>query len=113
MEFVRDGAVQRILDCELIVQASRDCVNKLVKRLQDRMHTRTLNQILYIMQARRSGGRGQGRGTGRGRCMPGLPPPPGCARWLRWLCLRARGCRRGRRGPPSCLGTCLAGPRTT
>lgn len=51
VEFVRDGAVQRILDCELIVQASRDCVNKLVKRLQDRMHTRILNQILYIMQS--------------------------------------------------------------
>ena len=34
LEFVREGAVQRIHDCELVVQASRDCVNKLIKRLQ-------------------------------------------------------------------------------
>ena len=34
LEFVREGAVQRINECELVVQASRDCVNKLMKRLQ-------------------------------------------------------------------------------
>ena len=36
LEFVREGAVQRINECELVVQASRDCVNKLIKRLQVR-----------------------------------------------------------------------------
>lgn len=34
LEFVREGAVQRINECELVVQASKDCVNKLMKRLQ-------------------------------------------------------------------------------
>lgn len=36
LEFVREGAVQRINECELVVQASKDCVNKLMKRLQVR-----------------------------------------------------------------------------
>ncbi|GAB4819192.1 hypothetical protein N2152v2_006238 [Parachlorella kessleri] len=50
IEFVREGAVQRIKECELIVQASKDCVEKTVKRLRDKLKERTLGQILYLMQ---------------------------------------------------------------
>lgn len=39
LEFVKEGAVQRIHECELVVQASKDCVNKLMKRLQVRGRT--------------------------------------------------------------------------
>lgn len=48
VEFVRDGAVQRIAACDLIVQASRDCVTKTLKRLQERLQGRVLGQILYV-----------------------------------------------------------------
>eukprot|EP00887_Chlorella_sp_A99_P002122 scaffold21.g2122.t1 len=53
LEFVREGALQRVVDCldgKLEVQASKDCVNKMLKRLQDRCHGRVLGQILYLMQ---------------------------------------------------------------
>lgn len=53
LEFVREGALQRVWDCldgKLEVQASKDCVNKMLKRLQDRCHGRVLGQILYLMQ---------------------------------------------------------------
>lgn len=57
LEFVREGAVQRINECELVVQASKDCVNKLMKRLQDKLSTRILGQILYIMQSSQTAGK--------------------------------------------------------
>ena len=50
VEFVREGAVQRVLACDLIVQASRDCMAKTVRRLQDRLRGRVLRQVLYNMQ---------------------------------------------------------------
>lgn len=49
---------QRVVDCldgKLEVQASKDCVNKMLKRLQDRCHGRVLGQILYLMQVRGGG----------------------------------------------------------
>ncbi|PSC71051.1 ARM REPEAT PROTEIN INTERACTING WITH ABF2-like isoform B [Micractinium conductrix] len=57
LEFVREGAVQRINECELVVQASRDCVNKLMKRLQDKLGLRILGQILYVMQSSQPSGK--------------------------------------------------------
>jgi HEAT repeat protein len=57
LEFVREGAVQRINECELVVQASKDCVNKLMKRLQDKLSTRILGQILYVMQSSQAAGK--------------------------------------------------------
>jgi HEAT repeat protein len=57
LEFVREGAVQRINECELVVQASKDCVNKLMKRLQDKMGSRILGQILYVMQSSNPSGK--------------------------------------------------------
>ena len=50
MEFVKEGAVQRVQGVDLVAQASRDCVNKTLKRLQERLLPRVLGQILYIMQ---------------------------------------------------------------
>lgn len=94
VEFVKEGAVQRIKECDLIVQvrpacctgllllpslptlcllgallllpvaktlccpaprapvlqASKDCVEKTIKRLRDKLKDRILGQILYIMQ---------------------------------------------------------------
>ncbi|KAI7836949.1 hypothetical protein COHA_009198 [Chlorella ohadii] len=57
LEFVREGAVQRINECELVVQASKDCVNKLMKRLQDKLGSRILGQILYVMQSSNPSGK--------------------------------------------------------
>ncbi|KAL4437552.1 hypothetical protein ABPG77_003533 [Micractinium sp. CCAP 211/92] len=57
LEFVREGAVQRINECELVVQASKDCVNKLMKRLQDKLNTRILGQLLYVMQSSQAQGK--------------------------------------------------------
>jgi hypothetical protein len=50
VRFVREGAVQRVEDCELGPQASKDCVQKMHKRLQERLGGRALGQILYILQ---------------------------------------------------------------
>ena len=53
LHFVHQGAIQRILDCELVVQASKDCVEKTKKRLTDKLHSRVLGQILYTFQGSR------------------------------------------------------------
>lgn len=50
VHFVREGAVQRIRDAQLGPQASRDCISKMEKRLQEKLGGRVLGQILYIMQ---------------------------------------------------------------
>ena len=50
LHFVRDGAVQRIFSCNLGPQASRDCVQKMTKRLQDKLEGHVMEQILYILQ---------------------------------------------------------------
>lgn len=51
LHFIREGSIQRIQDCKLGPQASRDCVQKMTKRLQEKLlNTRILNQILYILQ---------------------------------------------------------------
>jgi len=50
LHFVRDGAIQRIQDCKLGPQASRDCIQKMTKRLQEKLRGRVLGQILYILQ---------------------------------------------------------------
>lgn len=50
LHFIRNGALQRIQDCNLIPQASRDCIQKMTKRLQERLNGRMLGQALYILQ---------------------------------------------------------------
>lgn len=53
LHFVRDGAIQRIQDCKLGPQASRDCIQKMTKRLQEKLDGKkpVLGQILYILQS--------------------------------------------------------------
>ena len=41
---VREGAVQALLDCELLVQPSQDCVQKTLKRLEDKARALAVSQ---------------------------------------------------------------------
>ena len=50
LHFVRDGAIQKIHYCNLGPQASRDCVQKMTKRLQEKLEGPVMGQLLYIMQ---------------------------------------------------------------
>ncbi|GJP44343.1 hypothetical protein CLOM_g3723 [Closterium sp. NIES-68] len=49
-EVVREGGVQRLVDAELIVQASKDCVQKTLKRLEDKMEGKVLRHLLYLLR---------------------------------------------------------------
>ena len=51
LHFVRDGSLQCIQAAELGPQASRDCIQKMTKRLQEKLGGRVLNQVLYLLQA--------------------------------------------------------------
>lgn len=48
-DLVRHGGVQRLQQAELIVQASKDCVQKTIKRLEEKVTGKVLHQILYTM----------------------------------------------------------------
>lgn len=54
-EIIKEGGVQRLMDGVLIVQASKDCVTKTLKRLEDKVAGRTLQYLLYLL---RQGDRG-------------------------------------------------------
>ncbi|GJX73743.1 ARM repeat protein interacting with ABF2-like protein [Tanacetum coccineum] len=43
------GGVQKLMDGEFIVQPTRDCVAKTLKRMEDKIHGRVLNCLLYKM----------------------------------------------------------------
>jgi HEAT repeat protein len=47
---VREGGVRALLECELLVQPSKDCVQKTLKRLEDKMTGPVLAQVLYAMR---------------------------------------------------------------
>jgi HEAT repeat protein len=49
-DIIREGTVQRLKDGELIVQASKDCVQKTLKRLEDKMQGRVLQYLIYLMR---------------------------------------------------------------
>lgn len=49
-DIVREGGVQKLQDVELIVQASKDCVAKTLKRLEEKLHGRVLKHLLYLMR---------------------------------------------------------------
>ncbi|XVF38170.1 hypothetical protein REPUB_Repub20aG0077300 [Reevesia pubescens] len=49
-DFIRVGGVQRLQDGEFIVQATKDCVAKTLKRLEEKIHGRVLNHLLYLMR---------------------------------------------------------------
>ncbi|KAJ7571539.1 hypothetical protein O6H91_01G166000 [Diphasiastrum complanatum] len=51
-DIVKEGGVQRLQDGDLIVQvASKDCVTKTLKRLEEKMHGRVLKHLLYLMHS--------------------------------------------------------------
>ncbi|XP_022973699.1 ARM REPEAT PROTEIN INTERACTING WITH ABF2-like [Cucurbita maxima] len=49
-DFIRVGGVQKLQDGEFIVQATKDCVAKTVKRLEEKIHGRVLNHLLHLMR---------------------------------------------------------------
>ncbi|KAK1426674.1 hypothetical protein QVD17_15351 [Tagetes erecta] len=49
-DFVRFGGVQKLQDGEFIVQPTRDCVAKTLKRLEEKIHGRVLSHLLYLMR---------------------------------------------------------------
>ncbi|KAL3648837.1 hypothetical protein CASFOL_005240 [Castilleja foliolosa] len=50
-DFIRVGGVQKLQDGEFIVQPTRDCVAKTLKRLEEKIHGRVLTHLLYMMRA--------------------------------------------------------------
>ncbi|WCJ21534.1 ARM repeat protein interacting with ABF2 [Euphorbia peplus] len=49
-EFVKVGGVQILQDGEFIVQPTKDCIGKTLKRLEEKIHGRVLNYLLYLMR---------------------------------------------------------------
>ncbi|KAJ6898846.1 ARM REPEAT PROTEIN INTERACTING WITH ABF2-like isoform X2 [Populus alba x Populus x berolinensis] len=49
-DFISVGGVQKLQDGEFTVQATKDCVAKTLKRLEERIHGRVLNHLLYLMR---------------------------------------------------------------
>uniref|UniRef100_A0A3Q7H5S6 BTB domain-containing protein n=1 Tax=Solanum lycopersicum TaxID=4081 RepID=A0A3Q7H5S6_SOLLC len=48
-DLVKVGGVQKLQDGEFIVQPTRDCVAKTLKRLEEKIHGRVLGHLLYLM----------------------------------------------------------------
>ncbi|KAL3578213.1 hypothetical protein D5086_019717 [Populus alba] len=49
-DFISVGGVQKLQDGEFTVQATKDCVAKTLKRLEEKIHGRVLNHLLYLMR---------------------------------------------------------------
>lgn len=49
-DITKEGGVQKLQDVELIVQASKDCVAKTLKRIEEKIHGRVLKHLLYLMR---------------------------------------------------------------
>ncbi|XP_043692076.1 ARM REPEAT PROTEIN INTERACTING WITH ABF2-like isoform X2 [Telopea speciosissima] len=49
-DFIKVGGVQKLQDGEFIVQATKDCVAKTLKRLEEKIPGRVLNHLLYLMR---------------------------------------------------------------
>ncbi|KAL8522976.1 hypothetical protein ACS0TY_013075 [Phlomoides rotata] len=50
-DLIRVGGVQKLQDGEFIVQPTRDCVAKTLKRLEEKIHGRVLRHLLYMMRS--------------------------------------------------------------
>eukprot|EP00210_Caulerpa_lentillifera_P000214 g209.t1 len=48
---IKQGGYSRLIKAELIVQASKDCVQKTVKRLEEKLQGRVLGQLLYQLRS--------------------------------------------------------------
>lgn len=51
LHFIRDDAIRKIQEVTLGPQASRDCVQKMTRRLQDKLDDQVIGQILYLFKA--------------------------------------------------------------
>ncbi|PSS06379.1 ARM REPEAT PROTEIN INTERACTING WITH like [Actinidia chinensis var. chinensis] len=49
-DIIRVGGVQKLQEGEFIVQPTRDCVAKTLKRLEEKIHGRVLSHLLYLMR---------------------------------------------------------------
>ncbi|KAK4482269.1 hypothetical protein RD792_009421 [Penstemon davidsonii] len=49
-DLIRVGGVQKLQDGEFIVQPTRDCVAKTLKRLEEKIQGRVLSHLLYMMR---------------------------------------------------------------
>ncbi|KAL5864026.1 hypothetical protein ACOSQ3_001540 [Xanthoceras sorbifolium] len=49
-DLIRVGGVQKLQDGEFLVQPTKDCVAKTLKRLEEKIHGRILNHLLYLMR---------------------------------------------------------------
>ncbi|XP_024017337.1 ARM REPEAT PROTEIN INTERACTING WITH ABF2 [Morus notabilis] len=47
---IKVGGVQKLQEGEFIVQPTKDCVSKTLKRLEEKIHGRVLNHLLYLMR---------------------------------------------------------------
>ncbi|KAL5785491.1 hypothetical protein ACOSQ2_007883 [Xanthoceras sorbifolium] len=54
-DFIRVGGIQKLQDGEFIVQATKDCVAKTLKRLEEKIHGRVLSHLLYLMRIAEKG----------------------------------------------------------
>ncbi|PON55274.1 Coatomer beta subunit [Parasponia andersonii] len=50
-DFIKAGGFQKLKDGEFMVQPTKDCVAKTLKRLEENIHGRVLNHLLYLMRA--------------------------------------------------------------
>ncbi|KAK4355523.1 hypothetical protein RND71_024494 [Anisodus tanguticus] len=49
-DLIKVGGVQKLQDGEFIVQPTRDCVAKTLKRLEEKIHGRIMGHLLYLMR---------------------------------------------------------------
>ncbi|KAJ6920466.1 hypothetical protein NC651_014146 [Populus alba x Populus x berolinensis] len=49
-DLIKVGGFQKLQDGEFIVQQTKDCVTKTMKRLEEKIHGRVLNHLLYLMR---------------------------------------------------------------
>ncbi|KAH9785864.1 ARM REPEAT PROTEIN INTERACTING WITH ABF2 [Citrus sinensis] len=49
-DLVRVGGVQKLQDGEFTVQPTKDCVARTLKRLEEKVHGRVLNHLLYLLR---------------------------------------------------------------
>ncbi|KAK5774312.1 hypothetical protein PVK06_042167 [Gossypium arboreum] len=50
VDLIKTGGVQKLLEGEFIAQPTKDCVAKTLKRLEEKIHGRALNHLLYLMR---------------------------------------------------------------
>ncbi|KAK9672003.1 hypothetical protein RND81_12G069500 [Saponaria officinalis] len=49
-DFIKVGGIQKLQEGEFIVQATKDCIAKTLKRLEEKIHGRVLNCLLNLMR---------------------------------------------------------------